>query len=228
VHFPDVPIFVEYASMEAQTPIAESCWTSVNAREPYVHPIPEYAHVELIDPDTGVVIESEDQRGELVVTILRSVGFPLIRYRTGDAAIIVQKECQCGSTTPALRVEGRLIIDRLRFFGGELNVAEVDRVLRGFASDLTGTDFEVEYSEVISDNGRIQPSLALFLSFDEARTNARELATNIAQQLRVAPGKTYATGVAAGEYLPIVVAYREGRSQGAKRVRITHKVPASA
>lgn len=47
--------------------------------------------------------------GELVLTTLRREALPLIRYRTGDVAVLDDRPCACGSPLPRLRcVLGRL------------------------------------------------------------------------------------------------------------------------
>jgi phenylacetate-coenzyme A ligase PaaK-like adenylate-forming protein len=53
---------------------------------------------EAVDPESGKVLESEEE-GELVLSTLDREGMPLIRYRTGDVASIIRSPCQCGATT---------------------------------------------------------------------------------------------------------------------------------
>lgn len=55
-------------------------------------------YFEVINPDTGRVIENEGE-GELVLTTLNRVAMPLIRYRTGDIARLIRKPCECGAST---------------------------------------------------------------------------------------------------------------------------------
>jgi phenylacetate-CoA ligase len=46
--------------------------------------------------------------GEIVVTHLATQDFPIIRYRTGDIAIMDDKPCDCGRNLPVLReIQGR-------------------------------------------------------------------------------------------------------------------------
>lgn len=52
--------------------------------------------LEVIDPETEERLEP-GEKGELVVTTLNRKGFPLIRYRLGDLARIINKKCNCGS-----------------------------------------------------------------------------------------------------------------------------------
>ncbi|MFQ5575653.1 MAG: phenylacetate--CoA ligase family protein, partial [Anaerolineae bacterium] len=61
---------------------------------------------EALDPATGQPVD-EGQKGELVLTTLGRPGFPVIRYRTGDAVIANTGRCDCGRTF--LRLEGGVI-----------------------------------------------------------------------------------------------------------------------
>ena len=47
--------------------------------------------------------------GELVITDLNNLGFPIIRYRIGDLGVLAEKPCSCGRPFQLLeRVEGRV------------------------------------------------------------------------------------------------------------------------
>ncbi|MBP7652864.1 phenylacetate--CoA ligase [Candidatus Dependentiae bacterium] len=62
---------------------------------------------ELINPNTLEPV-SKGQAGELVFTTIAKEGFPLIRYRTGDIAFLIEDKCECGRTfTKMSRVFGR-------------------------------------------------------------------------------------------------------------------------
>src|SRR5439155_212777 len=50
---------------------------------------------EIIDPET-LAPAGKGNKGELVLTNLGRVGMPLIRYRTGDLAVISRDPCTCG------------------------------------------------------------------------------------------------------------------------------------
>ncbi len=63
--------------------------------------------VEVIDPKTLKPLKAGEE-GELVFTTLTKEGFPLIRYRTGDIASLIEGECPCGRTLVRMsRVTGR-------------------------------------------------------------------------------------------------------------------------
>jgi phenylacetate-CoA ligase len=73
--------------------------------------------VQVVDPET----ESEvppGQMGELVITNLNRIGFPVIRYRTGDLVKLNLEPCNCGRTFA-------------RFQGGILGRADDMVVVRG-------------------------------------------------------------------------------------------------
>jgi len=66
-----------------------------------LHILAESMHVEILDPDA-------EGRGEIVLTNLDSLAFPIIRYRTGDIGGLDPTPCPCGRSLPKLRgVEGR-------------------------------------------------------------------------------------------------------------------------
>ncbi len=70
--------------------------------------------VEVIDPATGDPLP-DGSSGELVFTTLTKEGFPVIRYRTGDIAALLDGPCPCGRTLRRMtRVSGRT--DDLIFF----------------------------------------------------------------------------------------------------------------
>ncbi len=65
--------------------------------------------VEIIHPKTLQPMEYR-QEGEIVITTLNRKAMPLIRYRTGDVASILQGPCTCGSPLRRLsKIKGRLI-----------------------------------------------------------------------------------------------------------------------
>jgi phenylacetate-CoA ligase len=65
-------------------------------------------HPEIIDPETGEVLEPEDGlTGELVYTSIDRECQPLIRFRTRDHVIVTQTECECGRTGYCVKCIGR-------------------------------------------------------------------------------------------------------------------------
>lgn len=71
-----------------------------------IHVIETEFIVECLNPATGQPV-APGEKGELVITNLGRWGFPIIRYRTGDAVIFNQAKCACGRTF--LRLEGGVL-----------------------------------------------------------------------------------------------------------------------
>ena len=72
-----------------------------------IHMQSDIVYVEIIDPETGEVLEP-GQKGEMVVTMLKKEAFPLVRYRIKDITSIMDEECPCGRTSPRIkRITGR-------------------------------------------------------------------------------------------------------------------------
>jgi phenylacetate-CoA ligase len=83
--------------------------------------------VEIINPETGELLE-EQQQGEVVLTNLIRHAMPLLRYRTRDLAFLHSGTCQCGRTHRRLsRITGRtddmLIINGVNVFPSQIEEA---------------------------------------------------------------------------------------------------------
>ena len=85
--------------------------------------------VETVDADGEPVDEGEI--GEVVVTHLRSSGFPFIRYKTGDLATLSGEACGCGRGLPVLeKVHGRAVDFLVNTSGDIVNSASVLYAIR--------------------------------------------------------------------------------------------------
>ncbi len=82
-----------------------------------IHAIDSEFIIEVLDPATGKPAASGDE-GELVITNLGRIGFPVIRYRTGDIVRVDDAPCPCGRTFT-------------RFAGGVIGRADDMVVVRG-------------------------------------------------------------------------------------------------
>jgi len=221
--FPNARRVSEYSSVESQSVLGVPCVHLIEEGQKYIHPIPEYALIEIIDSDTGEIKNTAGERGEIVVTVLRPVAFPLIRYKTGDIARIVHTRCPCGVETPVLSIEGRIEIDRIRISGGEINLAEADRAI-SHVGGIIEPEFEIRYTEFPDVRGLMQHHITVALRFDESRTSEDILAREIMAHFRVSPNMTYAEGVLKGLYAPLSVAQLDQVSGLGKRRRIIRAI----
>ena len=73
--------------------------------------------VEVLNPETQEAVPVGEQ-GELIITNLGRIGYPVIRYRSGDLVVLNQQKCACGRSFA-------------RFEGGVLGRADDMVVVRG-------------------------------------------------------------------------------------------------
>ncbi|MDR7485405.1 MAG: AMP-binding protein [Armatimonadota bacterium] len=87
-----------------------------------------YEHiVELVDPHSGEPAQA-GAPGEVVVTTLNPV-YPLLRFGTGDLAVMAEGPCPCGRPGPRLaRILGR-VGEAVKVRGMFVHPAEVDRIV---------------------------------------------------------------------------------------------------
>jgi phenylacetate-CoA ligase len=97
-----------------------------------------FVHAELIEPETGVALEMDDDAsGELVLTHLQHRAAPLLRFRTRDHVHVRTSPCPCGRTGPRVRCIGRTD-DMLIVRGVNVFPAAVRDVVSAFAPDVSG------------------------------------------------------------------------------------------
>jgi phenylacetate-CoA ligase len=94
------PVFNRYGSMEVGD-MACNC-----EKNHSLHLIPSVHFLEIMD-DKGKEV-SQEELGEIIVTLLTNYTMPLIRYKIGDwGSFSLEKECSCGRRLPLLKkVEG--------------------------------------------------------------------------------------------------------------------------
>jgi len=97
-----------------------------------IHVIESEFIVEALDPTTGQPV-APGQKGELVITNLGRWGFPVIRYRTGDAVVFNEARCACGRTF--LRLEGGVIgrvDDMITIRGVNIFPSAIENLVRAY------------------------------------------------------------------------------------------------
>jgi phenylacetate-CoA ligase len=94
-----------------------------------LHWAEDHILVEVVDPDTGEEV-SEGERGEMILTSLKKVARPLIRFRTGDIVSYTTEPCPCGRTHMRLNgIHGRLD-DMLIIKGVNVFPSDIETVVR--------------------------------------------------------------------------------------------------
>ena len=97
-----------------------------------------FVHAELIDPETGGALELDDGvTGELVLTHLRHLAAPLLRFRTRDHVQVRTSPCRCGRTGPRIRCIGRTD-DMLIVRGVNVFPSAVREVVTAFGPIVSG------------------------------------------------------------------------------------------
>lgn len=99
---------------------------------------PDFAFLELIDPDTAEPVPWEDgARGELVSTNLGRECCPLVRFRTRDHVTVSTGPCDCGRTGPRIVCVGRTD-DMLIVAGVNVWPSAINDVVGTFRPRTTG------------------------------------------------------------------------------------------
>jgi phenylacetate-CoA ligase len=98
----------------------------------------EYIFPELINPDSGEVIEMEHgAEGELVYTLLDRECCPVVRFRTRDRITVFTGLCDCGRTAFRIRCIGRTD-EMLIMLGVNVFPSAIKDVITSFRPRTTG------------------------------------------------------------------------------------------
>jgi phenylacetate-CoA ligase len=95
-----------------------------------LHIAEDHFYPEIIDPETGEVLPPGEE-GELVITSLTKIGFPIIRYRTRDITSLNYEPCKCGRTHVRMkkvfgRTDDMLIIRGVNVFPSQIEHVLMD------------------------------------------------------------------------------------------------------
>ncbi len=126
---------------------------------------------EILDPTTGQPV-APGQSGELVITNLGRWGYPVIRYRTGDAVKLADRPCECGRTFMSLeggitgRIDNMLIVRGINIYPSSVEAiirevfeANEFRIIFFRENDMDEIAVELELAEVEKDKLAILNSL---------------------------------------------------------------------
>ncbi len=142
------------------------------------HLQPELMVVEILDEEGRPL--PPGQAGEVVVTPLQVAGMPLLRYRTGDVAVLHDGPCGCGRNTPRLGpVLGRKA-QMLKYRGTTVFPPAIAAALQAI-DGVSGFYIEVFDEFPLSDRIRVVAAVNC------AELTAGEIAERIAARIRVKP-----------------------------------------
>ncbi len=98
----------------------------------------EYIYCELIDPDSGQLMEmTEGAQGELVYTSIDRECCPVVRFRTRDRITVFTDPCECGRTSFRIRCIGRTD-DMLILLGVNVFPSAIKDVIADLRPKTTG------------------------------------------------------------------------------------------
>jgi phenylacetate-CoA ligase len=98
----------------------------------------EYIFPELIDPESGQVMQMKDgAEGELVYTLIDRECCPVVRFRTRDRITLFTGPCECGRTSFRIRCIGRTD-DMLILLGVNVFPSAIKDVITSFRPRITG------------------------------------------------------------------------------------------
>jgi phenylacetate-CoA ligase len=165
-------LFGSYASTEMATSFSD-CPAGCGGHVP-----PELILIEILDEQGRPL--PPGQAGEVVATPLQVTGMPLLRFRTGDIAVLHDGLCPCGRNTPRLGpVLGRCA-QMLKMRGTTLFPSAIFSVLDELAG-VRGYYLEVFNEYALSDRVRVVVGRA------DAALEAEAVAERIAARIRIKP-----------------------------------------
>ncbi len=162
-----------YASTEMSTAFTE-CEHGLGG-----HLIPELVIVECLDENNKPL--SDNTPGELTITTLGIEGQPLLRFKTGDMAVLHKKPCPCGRSTwrvgPILGRKNHLI----KFKGTTLYPPALNNILNGIY-EVSAYLIEVSTNELGTDE-----LVANIFTEHPSATLEKKIKDIFRAKLRVAP-----------------------------------------
>ena len=138
------------------------------------HLIPELAVVEILDDDGLPVAPGET--GEVTITPFHFSAMPLVRYRTGDMAVLIEEPCACGRNSVRISgISGRKH-QMIKYRGTSFYPTAVNVVLEGFESVRT-------YQITVKHNG-LSDDITVLLALSDS-SEMEKISTALQAALRV-------------------------------------------
>ncbi|RTI02992.1 CoA ligase [Thermus scotoductus] len=140
--------------------------------------------VEVVDPETKEPLP-EGKMGVLVLTHLTREATPLVRYYTGDLAVLTKEPCSCGRTH--LRALGGILgraDDLVVYRGAKFYPTQVEQVVRAFP------ELSSEYRIEVVEEGGVARQVTVVAELAQQREDAEGLAKALQGRLKEALGVT--------------------------------------
>ena len=170
----DCPVFTHYGMTEMGYGGGVEC----NAINGY-HMRDVDMYTEIINPLTGENVP-EGNYGEVVFTTFNREGMPLLRYRTGDRARFLPKNCSCNDVFKRLDyVTGRLLENFGFNDGSYISIGMIDEIMFKIANVL-------DYKVTIEDRKRIILNLSIKLVDKKIPLNFSEIENLINEDKQLA------------------------------------------
>ena len=217
--FPNALFYHEYSNSETHGQCALTCDFQAKEKRNHIHPQPDAYYWELIDQETGEVIDEPEREGEIVLTTLwEHDAFPGLRYRTGDLAQLKAEPCPCGNPV-TYETLGRASFDRAAIPGGEIRGQELERAMQAFSGKVQD-DYELHIYDERHEN-TIRPTFTFYVTVTDPSVTLEEIARTVPSELRISPIRTLVKGIESGLYGSFICAPPpEEKFPGRRQTRI--------
>ncbi|TXC93009.1 phenylacetate--CoA ligase [Metabacillus litoralis] len=138
-----------------------------------------HVYMEIIDPNTGEVLEP-GEIGEIVITSMLRYDAPIIRFRTGDLGYIETEQCECGVTLPKFHLRGR-VRDQIKYNGTSFSPFYLEEFLMSQPEVGNWYEFVIDPEE---DNEEIHVRCELASDVEPSE----ELADSLASKMEYSTG----------------------------------------
>lgn len=119
-----------------------------------MHISEDYFYPEIIEPETGNVLQDGEQ-GELVFTSLLREGMPLLRYRTKDITTLTHEKCKCGRTSARMQAPFARTDDMFVFKGVNVFPTQIECAIDNVEELSPYYHIKLERNELHQDIGTV-------------------------------------------------------------------------
>lgn len=166
---------------------------------------PDYHFHEIVDPETGEPVELGEV-GELVTTTLwKNTGVPLIRYKTGDKAVMTYKPTESEHSDLVIEMKGRVKFDKVHMNGYKFFSNELEEALQPVSENIGG-----QYQVIIQDikkEGNVVPMLNIRIVPVERGVSEEVLESKVMQKFEVEEEKSWKDAYTEGSLGPIKIEF---------------------